>query len=238
MFDLAAKKLPHVISFSLAVMLLSACSEHPNTDDKTVNTHHTQSTPQQLFALEQVSLSASPFLHVQQTNVRYLLALHPDQLLAPYLREAGIEPKASSYGNWEDSGLDGHIGGHYLSALSLAWAATGDEELKRRLDYMLNELQRAQQVNDGYLGGIPDGQVMWQQIHDGNIKADLFSLNDRWVPLYNIDKIFHGLRDAYLIAGSEQAKTMLFDLGEWFLNLTSKLSDEQIQQMYIQNTVV
>lgn len=231
MFDLAVKKLPHVISFSLAVMLLSACSEHPNTDDKTVNTHHTQSTPQQLFALEQVSLSASPFLHAQQTNVRYLLALHPDQLLAPYLREAGIEPKASSYGNWEDSGLDGHIGGHYLSALSLALAATGDEELKRRLDYMLNELQRAQQVNDGYLGGIPNGQAMWQQIHDGNIKADLFSLNDRWVPLYNIDKIFHGLRDAYLIAGSEQAKTMLFGLGEWFLNLTSKLSDEQIQQM-------
>ncbi len=57
MFDLAVKKLPHVISFSLAVMLLSACSEHPNTDDKTVNMHHTQSTPQQLFALEQVSLS-------------------------------------------------------------------------------------------------------------------------------------------------------------------------------------
>ena len=113
MFVLALKKLPHFISFSLAVMFLSACSEHPNAVDKTGNTQHTQSTPQQLFALEQVSLSASPFLHAQQTNVRYLLALHPDQLLAPYLREAGLDTKAASYGNWENSGLDGHIGGHY-----------------------------------------------------------------------------------------------------------------------------
>ncbi|CAM4009745.1 MULTISPECIES: beta-L-arabinofuranosidase domain-containing protein [Pseudoalteromonas] len=233
MFVAIKIRLRQLASASAILVMLSACSEQsqPAASDVFNAQQADKTSQQQLFALDQVSLGAGPFLHAQQTNVRYLIALHPDQLLAPYLREAGIEQKAPSYGNWEDTGLDGHIGGHYLSALSLAWAATGDEELKRRLDYMLNELQRAQQANNGYLGGIPDGQAMWQQIRNGNIKADLFSLNDRWVPLYNIDKIFHGLRDAYLIAGSEQAKTMLFDLGEWFLNLTSKLSDEQIQQM-------
>lgn len=186
---------------------------------------------QQLFNLQQVSIFDGPFAHAQQTNVGYLLAMQPDKLLAPYLREAGLEPKVDSYGNWENTGLDGHIGGHYLSALSLAWAATQDTELKRRLDYMLNELQKAQNANGGYLGGIPNGKVMWDEIKQGNIKADLFSLNDRWVPLYNIDKIFHGLRDAYLIANSEQAKTMLLSLGQWMLDVTNNLSDEQIQQM-------
>lgn len=186
---------------------------------------------QHQFALADVRVTQGPFAHAQQTNVMYLLEMSPDRLLAPYLREAGLTPKAESYGNWENTGLDGHIGGHYVSALSLAWAATGDEQIKQRLDYMLNELQRAQDANGGYLGGIPDGKAMWAQIQKGDIKADLFSLNDRWVPLYNIDKIFHGLRDAYVVAGSEQAKAMLFKLGEWMLGITASLSDDQIQQM-------
>ncbi|WP_404341794.1 beta-L-arabinofuranosidase domain-containing protein [Pseudoalteromonas mariniglutinosa] len=231
MMILIKRKVQRLVGVSAVLLYLTACSEQSTNLANDTQQHVQSNHQQQLFALKQVSLSASPFLHAQQTNVRYLQALHPDQLLAPYLREAGIEPKAASYDNWESSGLDGHIGGHYLSALSLAWAATGDEQLKQRLDYMLHELARAQQANGGYLGGIPEGQAMWQQIQQGEIKADLFSLNERWVPLYNIDKVFHGLRDAYLIAGSEQAKQMLFNLGEWFLNLTANLSDEQIQQM-------
>ncbi len=30
--------------------------------------------------------------------------------LAPYLKGAGLEPKADNYTNWENTGLDGHIG--------------------------------------------------------------------------------------------------------------------------------
>jgi DUF1680 family protein len=115
------------------------------------------------FALADVRLQdGSPFKSAEQNNLRYVLAMDPDRLLAPYLREAGLEPKADSYGNWENTGLDGHIGGHYLSALSLAWAATGNEEARTRLQYMLDELERAQQANgDGYLGGVPGGKAAW-----------------------------------------------------------------------------
>lgn len=183
------------------------------------------------FALEQIHITDGPMAHAQQTNVKYLLAMDPDRLLSPYLREAGIQTKAQSYGNWENTGLDGHIGGHYLSALSLAWAATGNAELKQRLDYMIEQLAAAQNKTGGYLGGVPNGHQAWQQIKQGNIKADLFSLNDRWVPLYNIDKIYHGLRDAYLIGKNQHAKGMLIKMGEWMLNLVSDLTDEQIQQL-------
>jgi uncharacterized protein len=188
----------------------------------------------ELFPLESVRLNASPFLVAQQANVKYLLALEPDKLLTPYLREAGLEVKTDSYGNWENSGLDGHIGGHYVSALSLAYAATGEAELKKRLDYMLNEMRKAQLINgDGYLGGVPNGKQAWQQIREGKIKVDLFSLSDRWVPLYNIHKTLSGLRDAYQIAHSDLAKTMLLEMTDWFIALVANLSDEQIQQLLI-----
>lgn len=188
----------------------------------------------ELFPLQAVRLSDGPFLHAQQTNVEYLLALEPDKLLAPYLREAGLAQQSDSYGNWENSGLDGHIGGHYLTALSLAWAATGDERLKTRLDAMLAELRKAQLKNgNGYLGGIPDGQTAWQQIKQGNIKVDLFSLNERWVPLYNFHKILAGLRDAYQIGQSQLARTMLIELTDWVIDVVANLSDEQIQQLLI-----
>lgn len=183
------------------------------------------------FPLNQIRITHGQMAHAQQTNVRYLLAMEPDRLLAPYLREAGIGSKAEPYGNWENTGLDGHIGGHYLSALSLAWTATGQPELKRRLDYMIERLAAAQIKAGGYLGGIPNGLTAWQEIRQGTIKADLFSLNDRWVPLYNIDKIYHGLRDAYLIGKNQQAREMLIKLTDWMLDLVAGLTDEQIQLM-------
>ena len=70
------------------------------------------------FPLQDIKLLESPFLQAQQTDLHYIMAMNPDRLLAPFLREAGLAPKALSYTNWENTGLDGHIGGHYISALS------------------------------------------------------------------------------------------------------------------------
>src|SRR5438067_7644541 len=185
-----------------------------------------------LFPLRDVRLGPSPFLEAQATDLHYLMALEPDRLLAPFLREAGLAPKQPSYGNWESSGLDGHMGGHYLSALALMVASTGDAEVKRRLDYFVAELKRAQQANgDGYLGGIPGGRAAWRDIAAGRLHADNFSVNGKWVPWYNLHKLFAGLRDAYRYAGNEDARLMLVKLSDWALNLTSHLTDEQMQAM-------
>ncbi len=56
-------------------------------------------------------------------------------------------------------------------------------------------------------------------------------MNDRWVPLYNIHKLYSGLRDAYWYAKNEKAKTILIRLTDWMMNEVSGLSDEQIQDM-------
>ena len=186
------------------------------------------------FDIGQVRLTDSRFLQNQKADICYLLALDADRLLAPYLKEAGLQPKAANYTNWENTGLDGHIGGHYLSALSYMYAATGNREIEQRMDYMLAELERCQQAaGDGYLSGVPGGRKIWQEIADGNIRAASFGLNDRWVPLYNIHKIYAGLRDAWLVGGREQARQMLIALTDWMVAEVSRLSDDQVQQMLV-----
>ncbi len=193
-----------------------------------------QSGRVQYFPLDQVKLLDSPFKKAQDVDKKYILEMDVDRLLAPYMIDAGIYWKAENYGNWENTGLDGHIGGHYLSALAMMFASTGDIEIKGRLDYMIEQLKRAQEKNgNGYLGGVPDGQKIWNEIGAGNINAGSFSLNDRWVPLYNIHKIYAGLKDAYLIAGNEETKEMLIKLTDWFFNLTRDFTDAQFQEILI-----
>lgn len=191
-----------------------------------------QPQPLKSFPLQAVRLLESPFQKAQQTDLRYILSLDADRLLAPYLREAGLQPKAATYGNWEGTGLDGHIGGHYLSALANMYAATGNVEIKKKMDYMLEGLEKCQLQNgNGYLGGVPGSKLLWQDVAAGKINAGSFSLNDKWVPWYNIHKMFAALVDVYKQTGSNKAKTMLVGFSDWCANLTANLSEQQMQNM-------
>jgi uncharacterized protein len=184
------------------------------------------------FPLAQVRLLPGPFEHAQQINLRYLRALEPDRLLAAFRTEAGLVPKAEKYPNWEGSGLEGHTAGHYLTALAQMWAATGDAEMKRRLDYMVAELAACQRAHgDGYVGAIPGSRRLWTDVGAGRIKAEPFALNGKWVPWYNLHKLFAGLRDAHVIGGSAEAKEVLVRLTDWADALTSPLSDAAMQEM-------
>ncbi|SDL13184.1 hypothetical protein SAMN05421823_104459 [Catalinimonas alkaloidigena] len=204
------------VAWTLSAGSLSVCAQAPAVD---------------LFPLASVRLLDGPFRQAEQVDLDYILTLEPDRLLAPYLREAGLTPKADTYGNWEGSGLDGHIGGHYLTALA-QMAADGHQEARDRLNYMIGELKRCQDANgNGYIGGTPGGKAMWQEVAQGHIDAGSFSLNGKWVPWYNLHKLYAGLRDAYLIAGNEEAKAMLIRLTDWSLNLVAGLSDAQVQDM-------
>ncbi|MCY4745793.1 glycoside hydrolase family 127 protein [Pelomonas sp. UHG3] len=193
---------------------------------------HAAGAATQLFALDRVRLQDGPFQQAQATNLQYLLALDADRLLAPFLREAGLPAKSPSYGNWESTGLDGHMGGHYLSALALMVASTGDAQARQRLDYVIAELKRCQDaLGTGYLGGIPDGGKAWGEVGAGQLKVDSFSVNGRWVPWYNVHKMFAGLRDAWVHTGHADAKAMLVKLSDWALRLTTPLTDAQMQDM-------
>jgi DUF1680 family protein len=136
-----------------------------------------------------------------------------DRLLAPYRKEAGLPAKASCYPNWE--GLDGHVGGHYLSAMAMNYAATGNPECKKRMDYMISELKICQDSNAinnpdwgvGYAGGMPNSKAIWSKLKQGDFSVYLSS----WAPWYNLHKMYAGLRDAWLYGGSEEAKMMFLN---------------------------
>lgn len=188
--------------------------------------------PIRAFHLSEVRLLDGPFREAMLLNRAYIMAMDPDRLLHPFLREAGLTPRAPSYGNWESSGLDGHTAGHYLTSLSLFYASTGDQEVLQRLLYMLDQLKACQERHgNGYAGGIPGGVAMWEEIAAGNIRAENFSLNGKWVPWYNIHKLFAGLYDAWYYAGIPRAWEMLVDLTDWAAALVAGLDEEQMQHM-------
>ncbi|HJV99614.1 MAG TPA: beta-L-arabinofuranosidase domain-containing protein [Arthrobacter sp.] len=184
------------------------------------------------FPLSSVRLLPGDFKNAQDVDLRYLLSLDADRLLAPFRREAGLPVAAPGYGGWEADGLDGHIGGHYLSACAQLFAATGDPRIRERLDYVLAVLAECQAAaGDGYLGGVPGGRRLGEELAAGAVDADLFTLNGRWVPLYNLHKTFAGLLDAYNYAGSAQALAMMTTLADWWLGISSQLSDKTFEEM-------
>src|SRR6266536_2554725 len=125
--------------------------------------------------LESVRLTGGPLKHAQDLELEYLLALEPNRMLAFLRRSARLEPKAQGYGGWDvdDSQITGHIAGHYLSGVSLAWAATGDPRFKERADYVVSELKLIQNAQgDGYLGALMDrerveGKTLFEQLSKG-----------------------------------------------------------------------
>jgi DUF1680 family protein len=184
------------------------------------------------FNLSEVTLLDGLFKHAQELNIKTLLQYKVDRLLAPYLKEAGLTPKDSSYTNWD--GLDGHVGGHYLSALAIN-AADGNMECRQRMLYMIDALKKCQEANTknhpdwgvGYVGGVPNSKAVWMSVKNGDLKA----FHAAWVPWYNVHKMYAGLRDAWLYAGDEEAKNIFLKFCDWAINITSGLSEEQMQSM-------
>lgn len=184
------------------------------------------------FPLGDITLLDGPLKHARDLNVQVLLKYDCDRMLAPYRKEAGLQPRKPSYPNWD--GLDGHVGGHYLSALAIN-AATGNEECRKRMEYMISELQLVLDANNqrpeawchNYIGGVPNSAKMWTAFS----KGDFGPYFGTWAPFYNIHKMYAGLRDAWLYCGNGQAKNLFLKFCDWAVDITRDLNDEQMEKM-------
>ncbi len=184
--------------------------------------------------LSAVRLTDGPLKHAQDLTGRYLLELEPDRLVAYFRERAGLKPKAKPYGGWDGGGknLTGHIGGHYLSAVSLMWAATGDERYLQRAHAMVRELKEVQdQHGDGFLCAIEGAREAFAEVAGGDIRSSGFDLNGLWVPWYTIHKTMAGLRDAYRHAGNRAALDMAAKKAEWNEGIVGDLTEAQVQKM-------
>ena len=190
--------------------------------------------------LSAVRLTGGPLKNSQDLDAKYLLALEPDRMLAGYRLRAGLEPKAKGYGGWDSVNgkqLTGHIAGHYLSAVSLMYAATSDPRFKERADYLIKELKEVQDKRgNGYLGAITDpqgtdGATIFERVAKGDIRSGGFDLNGMWSPWYTLHKTYAGLRDAYRFTGNRTALELEINYAKWAESIVGRMTDAQVQRM-------
>lgn len=208
------------------------------------------------FDLQEVQLKASPLRTAMTTNAELLLRYDADRLMTPFIREAKLDKVAGgkyagwvvahpSFRNWGDYSwsLEGHIGGHYLSALAMAYAAMKSDpacadltkRTKARLDYCLGIMADCQSAYAsstdgmrGFIGGQPYTEI-WRGLYAGDLAP--FRKHGGKVPFYCQHKVLAGLRDAYLYAGSQKAKAMYRGLCDWSVDVVAKLSTADMQSV-------
>jgi uncharacterized protein len=194
------------------------------------------------FPLEAVRLRPSQYLTAVESNRGYLLSLEPDRLLHNYRKNAGLEPKAAIYGGWENDTIAGHTLGHYLSALSLLHAQSGDTEAPHRVTYIVSELAECQaKSGDGFVAGftrrrgdvIENGRLAMEEVRRGDIRARPFDLNGAWSPFYNWHKVMAGLLDADRFCSEKAAIDVASRLGGYIEELFAGLSEPQVQQVLL-----
>ena len=206
----------------------------------------------QHFDLSEVTITNGPLKDAQDLNFKTLLAYDVDRLLTPFVRQAGLNTgdyagwtqRHPNFDNWGSGSfrLDGHVGGHYLSALALAYAACHESEtkalLKARMDYMLKVMKDCQDRFDtntsglrGYIGGYPSN-ALWTDLYAGRMTQ--FESARGNVPFYVQHKVMAGLRDACLYgdeATAAVAKPMFVKLCDWAVNLVAKFDNATMQRI-------
>lgn len=181
-----------------------------------------------------VKILPGVFRERMDVNRRYLLELDSNCLLQNFYLEAGIilpglqvvdDPTtANLHWGWEapTCQLRGHFLGHWLSAAAKLIAADGEPELRVKLDKIVSELARCQELNGGeWVGSIPE-KYFTRLIKNQYI----------WSPQYVMHKTIVGLSDAYIYTGNKQALDILSHLSDWYITWTEKAAETNPHAVY------
>lgn len=214
------------ISCLLVILFLSACQF--SWDKK--------SNKNQFVKNKSAAIKATPFSHsdvrltpswIRQKadlNRGYLYRLDPERLLHNFRVNAGIHSTAMPLEGWESPGcgLRGHFTGHYLSACAALIHSEGDTLLAKRIEYLIDELQKCQERLGGkYLSAFPES--------DFDILEEKYG--EVWAPYYTYHKIMQGLLDVHLFTGNEKAYAILLNMADYVENRMSKLPETEIEKI-------
>ena len=169
-------------------------------------------TDLQDFSMGDVTLLDAYESNALSKEIYYLKSLNADMLLKGFCNIGGVESNATLYGGWENSAIKGHTLGHYLTAVSQAYASTGDAGLLDIADHIVDILSQCQNAQTGYLAAIPESH--YNQIAKGNTSGT-------WVPWYTMHKVLAGLVDCWELTGNANALTVAANLGDWVYSHTS-----------------
>lgn len=181
-----------------------------------------------------VKILPGVFRERMDVNRQYLLELDTNCLLQNFYLEAGIilpglqvvdNPEtANLHWGWEapTCQLRGHFLGHWISAAAKLIAADDEPELRVKLDKIVSELARCQELNGGeWVGSIPE-KYFTRLIKNQYI----------WSPQYVMHKTIVGLSDAYIYAGNTQALDILSHLSDWYITWTEKAAETNPHAVY------
>jgi DUF1680 family protein len=180
------------------------------------------------FPLSRVTLLDGPFKSNMNRTSAYLAFVDPERMLHTFRRNVGLASSAAPLGGWETptTELRGHSMGHLLTGLAQAYANTGNATYKAKGDYLVAELAKCQArasaagFNTGYLSAYPESFI-----------DRLEALQTVWAPYYTLHKIMAGLLDQHLLAGNQQALTVLLAKAGWVSFRTGRLSQSTMQSV-------
>lgn len=205
------------------------------------------------FPLSSVKIEQGFLKNAFEKEVKYLLSLDSDRLLAGFRDNAGVDMKGKTrYQGWESLLIGGHTLGHYLSACVNCYeSGNATEEQRERLlsviEYCAVSLKKCQDaLGTGLIFGaeiLDRDNIELQFDNVERNKSELF--HEAWVPWYTMHKIICGLVSMAQIkyvsdaesGGNERnvervrnvrivSKTVVSRLADWVYGRTSSWNAE------------
>lgn len=171
-----------------------------------------------------VRLTPSWIRQREELDITFLKSLEPDRLLHNFRVNAGFESHAKPLEGWESPkvGLRGHFVGHYLSAVASIVEKYDERQLKKNLNYIIDELGKCQDTfGNGYLGAFPESYFETLETKFGGV----------WAPYYTYHKLMQGLLDVYQHTANQKAYDMLLRMADYVYNRMSRLDAATIRKM-------
>lgn len=211
------------------------------------------------FSLSDIHLDGTDTIFGQNMarDLEYLKVMDADRMLYNFRKTFGADTKgAQPLTGWEEPTglLRGHSTGHFLSALAQAYASTGEAAYKEKMDYMVSELKKLQDMSKGDPAKFVTqctpsdaAQSKWSKDPstwgEGFLSAyspDQFALLEQytpyatiWAPYYTLHKIEAGMIDCYEYGGNEEALEVAKGIGDWiYLRLEGCTTEEQRENMW------
>ncbi len=190
----------------------------------------------QAYNIKDVNLlPQSDFYNQQQRVLECLLNIDDESMLYNFRSAAGLSTNgASPMTGWDapECKLKGHTTGHYLSSLALCYGSTGNEKIKAKINYMVNELYICQQEMAKYPNKHAPGFLSGYGEEQFDLLEEYTTYPTIWAPYYTLHKIMAGLRDCYIQGENSKAFEILKNIGLWVYNRLSKLTKAQRDKMW------
>ena len=181
-----------------------------------------------------VRLLDGPFKERQELHrTGYLASWEVDRLLYHYRATAGLaQPPGVTSGcaGWDSGIFRGHMAGHFLSAASRMYAATGDTNYLNKANALVTGLAACQTaLRTGHLAAFPESVLTTYEISGGHPNPSTTG----WIlsPYYTIRLALTGLLDAYRYLGNTQALAVAEAMSDRYATRMATLTPAQIENL-------